>query len=638
MVFAGLSCLTSAQDDSVKVGHITRQFTLSDDYTGIVNVSLDTILTGFHEYKVTDKINPFYLSLGNHGLPIEEYDFFSRTKNPDEFLYRHYKPYMHHLGNRMFIDTHVPFSEIVWSYGGKRATSEQTFRVRYSQNVNSYLNVGLDLGIIYSLGQYSYQKTNDRSFTLHTSYIKKKYNLFAALSMNNFFVQENGGLDDSTQLGTIPTRDLPVRLGGLSEALSTMKNKNLLLVQKYNIGKSGDGAESSEISENEKNGGVKGTITHIFTIESVRKFYDDKNPSGEFYDTTYITNDIDNKVATHDSVYSRLIRNTLRFDFKTSETAKFRLGIGVGAMNELNLYSQVIPTHDSLFADTAQWENSSNALVGKVFGNIGDNFGWSANGELYLSGYRSGDMEVSGAISKSFGEGEGKSDLVARGSINNTTPSWWIKQWGSNHFEWNNDYDRELRVNLGGSFNIPKRMLYLDADYALLTNYIYFNNFAVPEQFAGSLSVISIRLNKDFKFWRFRLNNRILLQQSSKTEILDLPALAIKSSFFFNQQINFKSTGGRLDIQLGVEALYYTEYHSSYYMPSTGVYYRQNETTTGNYPFINAFLNVRLKRTRFFFAFDHVNHDMMGTNYYMVTGYPMNVRTFKYGIAWTFYN
>ncbi len=40
--------------------------------------------------------------------------------------------------------------------------------------------------------------------------------------------------------------------------------------------------------------------------------------------------------------------------------------------------------------------------------------------------------------------------------------------------------------------------------------------------------------------------------------------------------------------------------------------------------------------------FDHFNYGMMGEemqhNYYMVPGYPMNIRMFRYGLAWTFYD
>ena len=56
-----------------------------------------------------------------------------------------------------------------------------------------------------------------------------------------------------------------------------------------------------------------------------------------FYDTTiYIS-----KVVTFDSLYSRSIKNTVRFDFTTDETRKFRLGGGVGIRNEIFRYSQI---------------------------------------------------------------------------------------------------------------------------------------------------------------------------------------------------------------------------------------------------------------------------------------------------------
>jgi hypothetical protein len=73
-------------------------------------------------------------------------------------------------------------------------------------------------------------------------------------------------------------------------------------------------------------------------------------------------------------------------------------------------------------------------------------------------------------------------------------------------------------------------------------------------------------------------------------------------------------------------------------MPATGRFYRQDQVRTGNYPFINVFLNIKLKRTRIFVMLDHVNSGIMGYNYYMVPTYPMNARMFRYGIAWTFYD
>ena len=91
-------------------------------------------------------------------------------------------------------------------------------------------------------------------------------------------------------------------------------------------------------------------------------------------------------------------------------------------------------------------------------------------------------------------------------------------------------------------------------------------------------------------------------------------------------------------MQMGLEALYHTSYYASSYMPATATYYLQDRTQVGNYPFVNAFVSLKLKRTRIFVSMDHVNWGLTGYNYYMVPGYPMPVRTLKYGVAWTFYN
>jgi len=73
-------------------------------------------------------------------------------------------------------------------------------------------------------------------------------------------------------------------------------------------------------------------------------------------------------------------------------------------------------------------------------------------------------------------------------------------------------------------------------------------------------------------------------------------------------------------------------------MPATGRFYRQDATETGNYPFVNVFINLKLRRTRIFLMFDHINSGMTGYEYYMIPSYPMNVRMFRYGLAWTFYD
>ena len=69
-----------------------------------------------------------------------------------------------------------------------------------------------------------------------------------------------------------------------------------------------------------------------------------------------------------------------------------------------------------------------------------------------------------------------------------------------------------------------------------------------------------------------------------------------------------------MNTQLGVDLTYHTLYYPYSYMPATGRFYRQDQIQAGNYPFMNVFLNFKVKRTTAFFMFDHVNADLMTEN------------------------
>ncbi|MBS0009783.1 MAG: putative porin, partial [Bacteroidales bacterium] len=591
------------KDDSVS--HFTRQFKLNETYTELVYIPLDTLVNAFHRFKKTEDISPFFQTLGNYGLPYVETDYFDRPLDPEIYIYRHLRYLMHHAGNKRYVDTQVPFTELQWTYGGERQVAEQTLGVRHSQNVNPFLNIGLDLDIIYSLGQYNYQKADNRAFTLHGSYLKTKYKAFVSWSINNLTAYENGGIADLEALPQYDTRDVPVKLGGLNAAQSRIKNMNFQVIQKYTLG--GERQMPADSTGEKEKGGLSGTFSHILEYEKGRRIYEDKSPGSGFYDSIYIDN-----AFTYDSLYARVLKNSLRFDFNTSETAKFQLGIGIGVLNEQNIFAQIVPTHqEEIPADTARWQHSSNAVLATLFNRIGENFGWRADGKLYFTGLRAGDFELKGNIKWSLNEGDRQSEITARGGVLNTGPAWWMNNWGSNHFIWSNDFGSEFRINVGGSFDHPGIGFNAGADYALITNMFYFSPQAVPGQHDGVISVVSARLNKNFSFWKLRFDTSVLLQKSSDNNILDLPLVCARAAFYFDHEFHFQVTDGRLQTQLGIEAKYNTAYYSYAYMPATGIFYVQNDMQTGNYPVINVFANIKLKRTRIFLGFDHLNHGLM---------------------------
>jgi len=625
--------LNTHKTDSVKKPRILKEWTLSADYSEEFNIPIDTVFSLSNRFKIADKYSPVNATLGNYGLPFYQVNFFDRITDPDKFLYTYYYPFMHLPSNALFMNTQVPYTELDWSFAGPAATSEQTFRVRHSQNVNRFINFGLIYDIVYSLGQYNYQRSEDKTFTFYSSYTGNKYKLYLSAGINNLLSYENGGITDKTQLNHSNTLQIPVALGSLDLATSKIKNRNLLLVQRYTFESAPKTKADSTSHKRSGFFGLSGTFSHIFIIESNVRTYHDSYPTSGFYDTILVSHNI-----TYDSIYSRSIKNTVRFDFSTDETRKFTLGGGVGIRNEISRYYFIIPTHYTLPNNSSALNESSNVLVGRLYNNIGDKFRWIATGELYSTGYRTGDFSLNGEISKSFDFKKGRASWLITGSVKNTQPSIWYDHWGSNNFVWDNNFKKEFRVDLGSSFSFPARKLEFKFNYAIIKNYTDFDTSAYPSQYSGGLSVAAISVRKEIRVWKFHLASDVIIQKSTNSSILDLPLVAIRSAGYFENLFRFKSTGGRLYTQLGVDIDYNTLYEAYNYMPATGRFYRQENVTTGDYPFINVFLNFKIKRTRVFVMFDHVNAGLHGNNYDMVPLYPMNTRMLRYGFSWTFYD
>ena len=619
--------------DTLKKPRILREWTLSPDYSEEVNIPIDTVFSLSNRVKIADKYSPVNATLGNYGLPFYQLSFFDRVTDPEKFLYAYYYPLMHLPSNAVFMNTQVPFTELDWSFAGPVANSEQTFRVRHSQNINRFINFGLIYDIVFSLGQYNYQRSADKTFTFYSSYTGEKYKVYFSAGINNLLSYENGGIIMISDLNQPNTFDVPTQLGALDKANSDLKNRNILLVQRYTIG--GNPVVKKDSTSHKRSGffGLSGTFSHIFMFDINARTYKDAAPSSGFYENIFIT-----KTVTSDSVYSRTIKNTVRFDFSTDETRKFALGGGAGIRNEISRYYFIVPIPFPLFAAPSILHENSNVLIGKLFNNIGNIFGWQATGELYATGYRAGDFNLNGEISKSFDWKKGRASWLITGSMKNTQPSIWYDRWGGNNFGWDKNLKKEFRIDLGTTFKYPARKTELKLNYAIIKNYVDFDTTAHPSQYSGGLSVASVAVKNELRAWKFHLASDVIIQKSSNSEILDLPLVTVRSAGYFEQLIRFLKTGGKLNLQLGADVTYNTVYHPYAYMPATGRFYRQDNVTAGDYPFINVFLNLKIKRTRIFVMFDHVNSKLMGYDYLMVPYYPMNIRMLRYGLAWTFYD
>jgi hypothetical protein len=193
----------------------------------------------------------------------------------------------------------------------------------------------------------------------------------------------------------------------------------------------------------------------------------------------------------------------------------------------------------------------------------------------------------------------------------------------SNTFIWDQELDKTNISNLSGDVNLVSNKFALHADYFLLHNYVYFDTSAIPQQFHQGLSVLSFVAEKEFHVWKFHSINKIAFQQVSHPDVLSLPALAVSSSNFIEHEFNFKATEGKLRTIIGFDLFYNTSYYANAYMPPLAIFYQQQEKQLGNYPYLDVFLNVRLKRVRFFLNYEHINSGWLEKNFFTALHYPM---------------
>ena len=107
-----------------------------------------------------------------------------------------------------------------------------------------------------------------------------------------------------------------VNLGGANKASSVLKNKNLLLVQRFKIGGNTGTKQDSLTVKKSGLSGLSGTFSHIFTYEINKRTYSDSYPEAGFYDSIYINNQ-----STFDSL-GTVSYKYYRFDFATDEFLK----------------------------------------------------------------------------------------------------------------------------------------------------------------------------------------------------------------------------------------------------------------------------------------------------------------------------
>ena len=615
--------------------------------------------------------------LGISGSPVQLYDWFKRTEEDNVIFYSPYSIWSYTPENLPQYNTKTPYTELAY-YGtlfSNQEKEEMNVGLLTTQNITPQLNLTIEFRRYGGNGLLKREDTANKTFVASTNYLGKKYMMHAGYIYNKVNRSENGGIIDESWIRdtTVDSREIDVYL---RDAGNQLKKNTLFLDQTYRIPltfltdlkgakerkrqeavrdsilASGDSVAIAALAEAEAarlaleaeqadTAGINTDITTAFIGHSSEysvfsKTYKDKITDQfgkDFYgDRFYI-----NPTTSMDSLRVMRLENKffIRLQPWKDDAVVSKLDVGIG--DKLASYYSFKPV-DYLQGPDNVIQNSVYLYAG-ANGQYRKYMKWDARGKYNFLGYEINDFEIEAnmAFSAYPFRRDRKSPLTVGVHFETSLkePDYYQQHLFTNHFKWDNDFSKISTTKLEASLSIPRWDMDASFGYGLLSDNIYYDNHGIVRQHTAPVSVMTAALKKNFRIWKFHLDHHAMLQLSSDQSVLPLPLLALN----FRYYIQFDVVKNVMQMQIGANGTYTTEWYAPAYNPVLGVFHNQDERKYGNCPYIDAFINIQWKKAAIFIKAVNVNMGWpnKSADYFSAAGYIAPQRAIKFGITWPFW-
>ncbi len=608
--------------------HIVRFWNYSQNVHELEVNSYDSSLVNLqiNHPAYRNSINNSYL--GNTGSAVNS-NIFSEPNPETGFIFlKSFTPYMFLSKNMQYYNVEKPFTIFKVDMGPKE---EQNLEILQTQNVNKYLNAFIRFKNYTGKGNFINQESRNNAGSIGGSYTQGRLASHINWDFNRIEVQENGGITDKFWIvdSAISPSEINVRLTGGS---NYVKDRQLFFDQKI-------GFLKTNVPDSSALGAYWFSLQYTLNRQKSKRIYKDEN---DFYtnaigDSLWLYQNNYNGGATFDSTYYFYRNNNFRINLEENPRSYPFVGAYFGYGTVYNDYYYF--NKDTLNDKSKSHDLKSTYFEAGIYRLKGEKFKFSGNYKLFISGYRMADMQLDGFISQKFGRGLNQFELKGEGLVKIETCDYLLTHYNSNHYRWVNTFNPLKQSSFHFSLAYPRLKTRVGTHFNVLSDYIYFNNDAMPDQYQPAFTVLDVYAKSVLKFGPFGFNTQLYYQQTGNKEVLPLPLFSGYAALYWSPKVYFKDTGGHMRFHLGVDTYYWTEYYGPAYSPALATFHTQNEQLIGNYPFVGAFWNVEIKRLRFYLRYEHLNYGItQPANHFLAPNYTSNEATFRYGIVWTFYD
>ncbi len=626
----GLPAYLPAQilDDSTKQVYgpkTTEYFTEKDIFENTGRrYTLDTTVFTLHHYTAVQKSENFLQNLGSFGTAVrpvfyQDPEFMGSRSGIDPYRIFAFRP-----DNVRYYDTKSPFTMTDYS---QNSEGDIKIYFQFTQNINPNWNVGFRYNRFNSdkiFDGFAQDELADHISVYLHNYLQskdEKYQLLYFFAHLNQQVEESGGIQPDSTLpddGLFPLNEANSFLGSSAQTRHRQNHHHI-----YHQYKTGEGF----------------SIFHVFDRYTQKDAYQDLELANnlDFYpQISYpefgITADsllpaflLDQTETSDGSIYTLFqnqggIKGTFaNFNYQ----AYFRNRIITWESSRDNINGDVafVSNGDSL--QLAFKENRiENFVGGKLFYSFNDSSRLEASAEFQLGRAYSirGDF-----FNKNMRLGV--SSMLYLPSLIQT-------RLVSNHFFWDQDFQSTLSNRFWGDiqFKFGKLEIIPEGSYTILTNYVYFDQLAQPNQSSQAVQIAQGGLGLNLRWPYFEILSRTLYTTHLGADLVRFPDL------FINARVAFKDLFFRRVLQsyFGAELHYKSNYFADAYMPATKQFHLQDEYAIDGALLIDVFTNFRIQNFFIYLKFTYLNQ-AAGGGYLTSPFYPGMPRNFSLGVKWLFF-
>jgi hypothetical protein len=344
------------------------------------------------------------------------------------------------------------------------------------------------------------------------------------------------------------------------------------------------------------------------------------------------------------------IKNTLGIALLEGFNKYMKAGLKGFVTHEHRKYKMADLVENTDSSYQRSWSENTISVGGLINKTQGKTLHFKAQAEAWVIGEDAGQLKLDFSTDLNFPLFGDTVRLAANAYFHRLNPTFYQRKYHSKYIWWDrDDLSMETRTRIEGLFSYEKTDTKLRVAVEEIQNYTYFgmsydattnartNMTAGIYQESGNINILTAQLHQNLRLGPLNWENIVTYQNASNKEAIPLPAW----NFFSNLYLKFR-IAKVLDVELGADATYFTQYEAPDFCPMINQFAIQQNSESrvelGGYPFVDVYANMRLKGVRFFVMMGNVLNGKANHMKFLAPHYPINGSVMHFGVSWPFFN